>query len=162
MRKRGYFLIEALCYIVIATVLLYFLNQQAVHAVSSIQKAYKTHVQTTQLYSAQWLLERDLMAAPRKITAWITTDATALIWREGEIYKSYTFKDDRLFRITGTYNQKNNSWVKKNKYLVARSLKSLEFLLDKNGSDVTAVSYKLISKNDAEIKQYIQLQNRIV
>jgi len=87
------------------------------------------------LYSATDLLVRDLRASPQDQRLWLAQGAEAIIWRTAQTDIGWYKQNKSLYRVEGSYNQRQGTWNKKRRSVAIQNLESIDFkLLQELGS----------------------------
>lgn len=69
------------------------------------------------LYSASDLLVRDLRVSPQDQKLWLAQGAEVLIWRTALSDVGWYKQHRSLYRVEGSYNQRQGTWNKKREVL---------------------------------------------
>ena len=157
-------MLEAVCYVALSTLIVFFLMQCIVTTTLSLKKVCTSNAAFCQLFAAHHLLEFDLQSAPQSLRDWKLISDSALVWKGAQIDRGWLFEKNKVSRIHGTYNASEQKWTKKVKHIVARGIDRLQFTVQKHGSensDMRSVQYTLATQAASyTLDHTVMIQNR--
>jgi len=105
--------------------------------------------QLAEVYTAADLFARDIRSAPSGYGCWKVLHTQELVWLQGVGALGWLYKKNKLWRVSGTYDEMRGTWSKKAKTLVARKLESCRFLprrrFDRGNEGIAAFDLELAS-----------------
>jgi hypothetical protein len=117
MKAKGYSLIEYCVYLLCCTVVALIVSWCILDFLNISQKRF--HHSPLYYCGALNLLGNDLLYAPQNRQNWHVVTQNTLIWKNHTHDVGWHVCKNNLWRITGEYDKKSESWKKHSKNLVA-------------------------------------------
>ena len=132
--KYGFFLVELLVYIAVASIFFLLLFQFTVLTYNQYSIFTNLSSKKASAYMAIDLISNDLRKASSYVLSWKLIDNSNLIWnQDGKTDIGWLLKENKLYRFQGTYLQASKMWKDKTESLVCTNVSKFNVIINKPG-----------------------------
>ncbi len=129
---QGFLLIEVLIYLLLSSIFFLFLFQFTTNSYQQYKKINLNNSKLIQALLSLDLITNDIQKSCRDIKNWKKINNSEIIFAvKSNTDIGWYFKDNKLYRIEGEYDQNKDHWKNKIESLCASNLSNFHFLIYK-------------------------------